>query len=468
MFGQIFTTFRNSFKIEELRSRIILTALLLIVCRLIAIVPIPGLNGAELASYLADISKDQTQGNLLGLFNVFTGGALAKCAIGSLGIMPYITATIIMQLLGAVIPQLSKIQREEGGRIKIMQYSRFLTVILCLGQGAVMSLGWLNPATLFNGFTGELVLVENKFFYVVQTTLFLTTGTMLLMWLGEQITERGIGNGISLVITIGILSGLPMTFAQLKYMFFPPEDVETKFHLLHGAAMIFLLVGVVAAVIAIIQAVRKIPVQYAQRSVGKKVLQGGQSFLPLKVNMAGVMPIIFAQAILMFPEQLFTMLGTRFDVGFLKSLGGAFSTGSTVYIITYCLMILFFSYFWVSTQFNEIQISDDLKKSGGFILGVRPGKQTTVFLHNTMSRITLAGAVFLTVIAIIPLMLSRSLEIPFQVSQFFGGTSILITVGVMLDTMRQLESHVLQRHYDGFGKKGKGSGKGARLRGRNG
>lgn len=459
MFGHIFSTFRNSFKVEELRQRIIFTAMLLIVCRFIAIIPIPGLNGSELATFIAENAKNQQDGNLLGLFNVFTGGALSRCAVGSLGIMPYITATIIIQLLSAVLPQLSKLAREEGGRVKIMQYSRVLTVLLCLGQGAVMSLGWLNPTTLFPGFTGDLVMVENRFMYVLQTTLFLTTGTMLLMWLGEQVTERGIGNGISLIITIGIISGLPMTFAQLNMMFFPPEGTPANYHLLHGVALVALLVGVVAAVIAVTQGVRKIPVQYAQRSVGRKVVPGGSSYMPLRVNMAGVMPIIFAQAILMFPEQIFRAVG-------FANMAQAFSAGSVIYIITYSLMILFFSYFWVSTQFNEIQISDDLKRNGGYIPGVRPGKATTTFLHNVMSRITLAGAVFLTIIAIIPLMLSSSLNIPFAVSQFFGGTSILITVGVMLDTNRQLESHLLQRHYDGFSKKGKGTGRGPRLRGR--
>jgi preprotein translocase subunit SecY len=466
MFSNIFTTFRNSFKIEDLRKRILFTAWILIVCRFIAIIPIPGLDGSALAEFLAEQAKKQSSGNILGLFNMFTGGALAKCAVGSLGIMPYITATIIIQLLSAVIPQLSKLTREEGGRVKIMQYSRLLTVLLCLGQGAVMSLAWLKPGTLFSGFTGDLVIVENKFVYVLGTTLFLTTGTMLLMWLGEQITERGIGNGISLIITIGIISALPMTFQQLSYMFFPPEGVETNFKLLHAIVLVVLLIAVVAGVIAITQGQRKIPVQYAQRSVGRKVVPGGSSYMPLRVNMAGVMPIIFAQAILMFPQQLFTMLGAQLNNNFFRDLGAAFAQGSLVYMVTYALMILFFSYFWVSTQFNEIQISDDLKRNGGYIPGVRPGKATTTFLHNTMSRITLAGAVFLTVIAIIPFLLASYWKIPFAVSQFFGGTSILITVGVMLDTMRQLESHLMTRHYDGFMKKGKGSGRGPRLRGR--
>ena len=467
MFAQIFTTFRNSFKIEELRKRIIFAAWILVVCRFIAIIPIPGLDSAQLTEFIAEQAKKEASGNILGLFNMFTGGALAKCAIGSLGIMPYITATIIIQLLSAVIPQLSKITREEGGRVKIMQYSRILTVLLCLGQGAVMALAWLKPGVMFPGFTGDLVIVENKFVYVVGTTLFLTTGTLLLMWLGEQITERGIGNGISLIITIGIISSLPQTFQMLSYMFFPPEGADTDFKLIHGIVLVLLLVAVVAGVIAITQAQRRIPVQYAQRSVGRRVVPAGTSYLPLKVNMAGVMPIIFAQALLMFPQQIFTMLGERFDNGFFKDLAYHFEMTSFVYILAYALLILFFSYFWVSTQFNEIQIADDLKRNGGYIPGVRPGKATTVFLHNTMSRITLAGAVFLTVIAIIPFMLANSWNIPFVVSQFFGGTSVLITVGVMLDTTRQLESHLKTRHYDGFGKKGKGSGKGPRLRGRN-
>jgi preprotein translocase subunit SecY len=281
---------------------------------------------------------------------------------------------------------------------------------------------------------------------------------MLLMWLGEQITERGIGNGVSLVITIGILARLPQAGVALKDMFFPAGG-EARYNVGHAILLVALLAGVIAGVIAITQAQRKVPVQYAQRVVGRKQYSGGSSFLPLKVNYAGVMPIIFAQAILMFPQKIFLYLGQSFGVKFFGEIARALTEGAFLYISLYALMILFFSYFWVATQFNELQIADDLKKNGGYIPGVRPGQATSDYLHNAMSRITLAGAVALTVIAVIPILLARGLQIPYPVATFFGGTSMLIMVGVLLDTMRQMETHLLMRHYDGFLKKGRLKGR---------
>ena len=295
--------------------------------------------------------------------------------------------------------------------------------------------------------------------YRIQTVIILTTGTLLLMWLGEQITERGIGNGISLVISIGILARLPQAVQALLDMFRSVGGADARFNMFHAIVMLFLLFGVIAGVIAVTQAQRKVAVQHAQRAVGRKIVSGGTSFMPLRVNYAGVMPIIFAQAILMFPQKILQFLGSSYNLPFLTSVANMLNEGAFLYMLLYAFMILFFSYFWVATQFNEIQIADDLKKSGGYIPGVRPGQATSDFLHNAMSRITLAGAVFLTVIATIPILLNRAIAIPPAVATFFGGTSILILVGVMLDTMRQMESHLLMRHYDGFLKKG-------RLRGR--
>lgn len=460
MLAPIINTFTNCFKIPELKSRILFTAALLGICRLIAYVPVPGLNGEALREFF----KAQTasgSGGALGMYSLFTGGALEQCAVGALGIMPYISATIILQLLTAVIPRLSKLSREEGGRAKIIQYGRYFTVLLCLIWGAVTTMGWERPEALFGQGIGRLVIYPDEYlwWYRIQTTLILTTGTMLLMWLGEQITERGIGNGVSLVITIGIVARLPQAVTALRDMFFVGPGVEAKYNLGHLVALVLLLVGVVAGVIAVTQAQRKVPVQYAQRAVGRKVYSGGTSFLPLKVNYAGVMPIIFAQAILMFPQQIFSRLGSYWDVKFFKEIAVALNQGALLYFLVYGAMILFFSYFWVATQFNELQIADDLKKNGGYIPGVRPGQATAEYLHNAMSRITLAGAMFLTVIAIIPDLLSNQMTIPYQVSQFFGGTSMLIMVGVMLDTMRQVESHLLMRHYDGFLKKGRLKGR---------
>src|SRR5436190_9976874 len=458
MFRAIANTFANCFKIPELKSRIIFTLLLLGICRIMAWITIPGLNGGELMKYFEQHAKDMG-GSVVGMFSLFTGGALQHCAVGSLGIIPYITATIIVQLLTAVVPQLSKLAREEGGRAKLIQYGRVLTVLLCLGHGTLMTLGWENPGKIFQGFSGQLVLVENLWWYRIQTVLILTTGTLLLMWLGEQITERGIGNGVSLVITIGIVADLPSAVQAAYFMFAPPAGAETNFNLFHGIALVLLLVLVVASVVAVTQAQRKIPVQYAQRMVGRKVYAGQSSFMPLRVNYAGVMPIIFAQAILMFPSEICFKLGGLLGMKFFDEIGRQLETGHLTYYLLYSLMILFFSYFWVATQFNEIQIADDLKKHGGYIPGVRPGQQTSDYLHRAMSRITLAGAIFLTLIAVVPSLLGQVFSIPPRVTRFFGGTSILITVGVLLDTMRQMESHLLMSHYDGFRKKGRIKGR---------
>jgi preprotein translocase subunit SecY len=460
MFRNIADTFANCFKVPELKSRIFFTLGILIVVRLTAFVRVPGLDGTALSNYI----NTHAQGGAMGMVNMFNGGATGNCAIGGIGIMPYISATIIIQLLTAVWPKLSKLAREEGGRTKIVQYGRYLTVLLCFGWGFATAITWENPAKVFGSdFTGQLIvssLADHIWWYRIQTTLILTTGTMLLMWLGEQITERGIGNGISLVITVGILSRLPSAWQGLLDMF---GGSEPQHHLIgSGLVMLFLLAGVIAGVIAITQAQRKIPVQYAQRAVGRKMYAGGTSFMPLKVNYAGVMPIIFAQSILMFPPMIFKNASIFFQSSpfwseTFRSLAAALdtTTASVWYLTTYSVMILFFSYFWVATQFNELQIADDLKKNGGYIPGVRPGQGTSDYLHKAMSRITLAGAIFLTVIAVIPIVLSRKMGIPYAVASFFGGTSILITVGVLLDTMRQIESHLMMRHYDGFLKKGK-------------
>jgi preprotein translocase subunit SecY len=464
MLASIFNTFVNCFKIPELKSRIFFTMLMLAICRLAAWVVIPGLDGAALKTYFDHVQA--TGASALGMFNMFTGGAMEHCAIGSLGIMPYISSTIVMQLLTAVVPSLSKLAREDGGRVKIIKYSRYLTVLICLGQGTLMAIGWENPRQIpgFGDFQGTLVLYHNLWWYRFQTVLILTVGTLLLMWLGEQITERGIGNGVSLVITIGILGRLPAAGQGLVDMF----KGENGLNIVHGIALVLLLAFVVAGVIAVTQAQRKIPVQYTQRVVGRKVMGGGSSFLPLRLNFSGVMPIIFAGAILMVPNMVLTQIARNFPSwSWLARPAQALNEGTAVYIMVYSVLILFFSYFWTATQFNELQIADDLKKNGGYIPGVRPGQATSAYLHNAMSRITLAGAIFLTAIAVIPILLSRQMHIPYPVAQFFGGTSMLINVGVLLDTMRQMESHLLMRHYDGFLRGGRGGrGGGPRLRGR--
>jgi preprotein translocase subunit SecY len=462
MFRSLVNTLGNCFKIPELKSRILFTILLLAVCRLTAFIVIPGINGHALAQYFNENS--QNGAGLLVMYNTFAGGALGNCAVSSLGIMPYISATIIIQLLTAVYAPLSKLAREEGGRTKIIQYGRYLTVLLCVGQGYYFAHNWLTPETVFRNFQGTLVSPdENRFVYFFVTITVMTAGTMLLMWIGEQITDRGIGNGVSLVITIGILARLPNAVQGAYDMFVSRGGNEPMRNFWTTApVLIILLVVVVGGVIAITQAQRKVPVQYASRMIGQKMYQGGTNYMPLRVNYSGVMPIIFAQSILMFPQPLFTNLAnwaSAPSLGFFRNAclwaARQLNYGSVVYLSMYALMILFFSYFWVATQFNEIQIADDLKKNGGYIPGVRPGQGTADFLHNAMSRITLAGAVFLTVIATIPIILSRQMGIDQNVASFFGGTSILIAVGVLLDTMRQVEAHLMMRHYDGFLKKGR-------------
>jgi preprotein translocase subunit SecY len=444
---RMITGFRNCFKIPELKERIIFTLLVLGVCRLIAWVPIPGLDGVELQGYFDQLRENRSKDGIgfMGMYSMFTGGAWERCSIGGLGIMPYISATIILQLMSPIIPRLSRLSREEGGRVKIMQIGRVMTLFLCLGQGFVMSLGWLSPETVFGGsWTGGDLVLNPGFWYHLQTMMALTCGTLLLMWLGEQITERGIGNGVSLVIMIGIVADLPRALPMIWDIF-------------EGIFLVMLLLAVVAGVVAVTQAQRKVPVQHAQRAVGRKVYAGGSSFMPLRVNYSGVMPLIFAQAILMFPGMVLNALSPYND--FFITAAVWFQPGHAFYYFTYGMMIMFFAYFWVATTFNEIEIADNLKKNGGYIPGIRPGKATSDFLHRTMSRITFAGASFLVIIALIPMLLGQAMEIPYQVTQFFGGTSILIAVGVTIDTMRQMESYLLMRHYDGFLRKGRVRGR---------
>ena len=390
--------------------------------------------------------------------------------------MPYISATIVMQLLTAVVPSLSKMAREDGGRVKIIKYSRYITVLICIGQGFLMALGWEHPQSIpgFEQFPGALVLPgyqSHLWWYQFQTVLILTTGTLLLMWLGEQITERGIGNGVSLVITIGILARMPNAARDLFGMFHSAGGGEGALNIGHAIALLFLLVGVVAGVIAVTQAQRKDPGAIRTTGCGKKKSTRAELRFCLCVSIyPGVMPsIIFAGAIFDgAAQQIFSRLGALSpNLRFFSSMGRALYDGTAIYITVYGLLILFFSYFWTATQFkHELQIADDLKKNGGYVPGVRPGQATSTYLHNAMSRITLAGAIFLTIIAVVPILLTREMNLPSTVAQFFGGTSMLINVGVLLDTMRQMESHLMMRHYDGFLRSGRGGRSGPRLRGR--
>jgi preprotein translocase subunit SecY len=436
------SAFSNTFKIPELRKRILFTLGLVFAVRLVAIVPVPGVDTQALQALMAEMAG-RMGGGLLGLVDMFSGGALSNCAIGALGIMPYISASIIIQLMTAVIPALEKLVREgDSGRQKITQYTRYLTLALCVVQAFFMATAIENPQAL-TGSSNAILVPHPGMAFRLMTVITMTTGTMLIMWLGEQITARGIGNGISLIITIGIVSRIPNAIQIAVNLF------KHEFNLFMMFTLLIMLVLVVMGTILLTQGQRKIPIQYAKRVVGRKVYGGQNTFMPLRVNYSGVMPIIFAQAILMFPA----MLLSKFTA--TQSIGEALTRESNLYLVLFGGMILFFSYFWVSTQFNPVRIADDLKKYGGYVPGIRPGRPTAEFLDFTMTRITLAGALFLTVIAVFPTLLYRVFAVPQALGSFFGGTSLLIVVGVVLDTMRQVESHLLMRHYDGFLTKGK-------------
>src|SRR3954471_3630309 len=456
------SAFLNTVKIPELRRRILFTLAVVVIVRLGAAITTPGVNQAVIQEWFRNALTEKSGGSVAALFNLFSGGALENCAIFSLGIMPYISASIMMQLLTAVVPQLGRLAREDGGRQKIMQYTRYATLALCIFQGYLLALSFQHPEayhTMLPGITDTIralgiPLVEDTgWTFRIVTVVSLTTGTLFLMWLGDQITERGIGNGISLIITIGIVARLPAALAQAWKTFVPSEAGGAgQMNPAILVLMILFLFIVIAGVIAITQGVRKIAVQYAKRVVGRKMYGGQTQYMPLKVNYSGVMPIIFAWALLLFPS---TIVGFAFkNSPTAAKVASALNSGWPHYAVL-AAMIFFFSYFWVATQFQPAQIADDLKKVGGYIPGVRPGKPTSDFLDFTMTRLTFAGAVFLTLIAVLPSLLSQSLNVPVITAQFFGGTSLLIIVGVMLDTMRQVETHLIQRHYDGFLRKGR-------------
>lgn len=454
------SAFTNTFKIPELRNRVLFTLVMLVLVRIGSAITCPGVNAAVIQHWFQNQVNSESGGNIAALFNIFSGGALENCAIFSLGVMPYISASIMLQLLTAVIPQLGKIAKEDGGRQKIMQYTRYTTIVLCIIQGYLLAVGFENPLTnpLLKGIDesirhlGMELVSEKGFSFRFTTVVTLTAGTMFLMWLGDQITDRGIGNGMSLIITVGIVAQLPAALIQAWHTFVPSGGQSSQVNPLVLVLMIAFLVLVIAAVICITQAQRKISVQYAKRVVGRKVYGGQTQYMPLKVNYAGVMPIIFAQALLVFPS---TIVSLAFKNSATAQKFAVMLQQGWLHYLIYAVMIFFFSYFWVATQFQPQQIADDLKKFGGYIPGVRPGKPTSDFLDFTMTRLTFAGAIFLTIIAILPEMLSHQLNVPYVTAQFFGGTSLLIGVGVVLDTMRQVETHLIQRHYDGFLRKGR-------------
>lgn len=442
--SKITDNFRNIFKIEELRTRILFTSALLIVVRLGSHITLPGVD----ASVLANAMRSQTSNTLFGLYDLFVGGAFSNAAIFALGIMPYISASIIIQLLGAVMPSLQKLQKEgENGRKKINQYTRVGTVIVSLLQAWGVS---VNLESLNSGGTEIVPLAVQGMFFTISTMIFLTAGTVFMMWLGEQITERGIGNGISLIIFIGIIARFPHAILdefQLVRSGARPIIIE----LIIVAAMVLIVAGVVL----VTQGTRKIPVQYAKRVVGRKVYGGVTQYIPMRVNTAGVMPIIFAQSIMFIPSTVLTFFP---ESEFVGSIAGYFNYTSYTYAFLYGLMIVFFTYFYTAIAFNPKDVAENMQKNGGFIPGIRPGTHTSDFIDNILTKITLPGSVFLAIVAILPAFMIR-LGITSSFASFFGGTSLLIVVGVGLDTLQQIESHLLMRHYDGFMKSGKIKGR---------
>jgi preprotein translocase subunit SecY len=428
----LITTIKNIWRIEELRTRILVTLGLLLVYRIGCYVALPGVDSARISSTGA------ASGGIVEILNIFTGGSFSRASIFALGIMPYISASIIMQLMGIAVPMVQKMQREESGRRKLNQWTRYLTIVICLFQGPGYVLATIEPEARPDGS-----------FWMIMSNVILTAGTLFVMWLGERITERGVGNGISLIIMTGILAGLPQAFAQEVVGRMGPGGGGMVVLLLE---VVFLLL-VIAGVILLVQGTRRIPVQFAKRVVGNKQYGGVRNYIPLKVNAAGVMPIIFAQAIMFLPVYIYQWVGER-----ASFLAGLVDIQGFWYNFIFFLMVIVFTYFYTAIMVNPRQLSDDMKRNNGFIPGIKPGKRTEDHIDELLSRITLPGAVFLGIVAILPAFAMMT-GIKQGFALFYGGTSLLIMVGVLLDTLQQIESHLLMRHYDGLMKTGRIKGR---------
>ena len=459
------TAFANIWKVAELRDRILFTLVMVVIVRLGVAITLPGVDASVIDRWLEWRVENDEGGNAIGvLLNVFSGGALQQCAIFALGIMPYISASIMMQLMSAVVPKLAKLRREEGGQQKINQYTRFITIVISVVQGFLLAQTLQSPGNIpyMEGIVqhgGGPLVPEPGIPFVMLTVLTILAGTMLLMWIGDQITERGIGNGISVIISVNIIASLPGALVQAFNTYVRNAEAN-PFKPMILVGLFALLLVIIAAVIAITQAQRRIAIQYAKRVRGKQLTGQQTQYLPLKVNYSGVMPIIFASAILSLPTMLLSSIPAFGDKAWVAWLTETLNPPSISYFIISGGMIFFFSYFWVATMFQPSEIAENLKRSGGYVPGVRPGKPTAEFLDFTMTRLTFAGALFLTLVYILPMLLTITLDLNFVVTSFFGGTSLLILVGVLLDILRQTETHLLQRHYDGFLRKGKIRGRG--------
>ena len=433
--------FQSIFKIPELKKRILYTLGLLFVYRIGVHVPTPGIDAVALASFF-----ERAQGTLLGLFDMFSGGALERLSVFALGIMPYISASIILQLLTVVIPHLERLSKEgEAGRKKITQYTRYGTVVLSIIQGFGISVGLESMAAP----GGASVVIDPGWGFRLMTVMTLTAGTAFIMWLGEQITERGIGNGISLIIFAGIVARMPAATGNTFRLL---STGEMGIFLV--IILVVLMVAVVGLIIFVEQGQRRIPVQYAKRVVGRRMYGGQSTHLPLKINTSGVIPPIFASSIIMFPATIASFI----NVPWMKTVADAMTPGNIIYNLIYVGFIFFFCYFYTAVTFNPVDVADNMKKYGGYIPGIRPGKRTADYIDKVLTRITLGGAIYVSAVCVLPSLLLQKFNVPF----YFGGTALLIVVGVAIDTVSQMESHMLSRHYEGFLKKGGIRGRGGR------
>jgi preprotein translocase subunit SecY len=431
--------FQNVFKIPELKKRILFTLALLIVYRIGVHVPVPGIDAVALASFFK-----AAEGTIFGIFNMFSGGAFERLSVFALGIMPYISASIILQLLTVVIPHLEQLKKEgEQGRKKITQYTRYGTVVLSIIQGFGISVG-LESMSAPGG--SPVVLLPGWAFRLL-TVITLTAGTAFIMWLGEQITERGIGNGISLIIFAGIVCRLPSASVNTVRLLTTGE-----MGIFAVLILVVLMVAVIGLIIFVEQGQRRIPVQYAKRVVGRRMYGGQSTHLPLKINTSGVIPPIFASSIIMFPATI----GSFVEVEWIQTITNAIRPGNLVYELLFVGFIFFFCYFYTAVTFNPVDVADNMKKAGGYIPGIRPGKRTADYIDKVLTRITLGGAIYVSAVCVLPSVLITKFNVPF----YFGGTALLIVVGVAIDTVAQMESHMLSRHYEGFLKKGGGKMKG--------
>ncbi|MBM4165928.1 MAG: preprotein translocase subunit SecY [Ignavibacteria bacterium] len=444
MATQLRESFRNIFKIEELRIRILYTLFILFIVRVGAHITLPGIDTTILEKAVAQSRSSNT---LFGLYDLFVGGAFSNAAIFALGIMPYISSSIVIQLLGAVFPYFQKLSKEGGeeGRNKLNQYTRYGTVLISLMQGWGVSQYLLSLHS-----DGQTIIADgtSEFVFVVSTVIVLTASTIFIMWLGERVTERGIGNGISLIIFVGIIAQFPISLWE-EFQLVATGNRGLIVEMIILVLMFFIIAGVVM----VTQGTRRIPVQYAKRVVGKRMYGGVTQYIPMKVIAAGVMPIIFAQAIMFIPSTVFTFFPDS-DSAFMQTLQSHFSYTSFTYSFIYAVLIVFFTYFYTAVIFNPKDVADNMQKQGGFIPGIRPGKHTSDFIDGVLTKITLPGSIFLAIIAILPAFMVR-FGVSSNFASFFGGTSLLIIVGVALDTLQQIESHLLMRHYDGFMKGGK-------------